>query len=56
MSIDKRFHGVTQQYQFAVKKMFGAWQNLQLRSRLEFVYPGDGFLDIDQFILVTLQN
>ena len=51
---DENLYGITQQYQLAVEKMFGTLEDLQFRPRLEFVYPGNSFLDIDQFIAVAL--
>ena len=50
------FDRFTKHYQLAVKEMYRAFENLQLRPRIESIHPGDGFIDIDEFILIALQN
>ena len=36
--------------------MFGVLEYFQFRAWIQLVDPGDGFFDVDQFVLVTLQD
>lgn len=53
---DKVGYSLAQFHEFAVKKMRSAWKNQQLGTGLQAVDPGDGFLDINEFISVALDD
>lgn len=56
ISFNKILNRISQLGQFAVKEVLGIHKYFKLGARIQFIDPGDGLLDVNQFILVTLDN
>ena len=52
----KILYGSPEQRELAVKEMFCLGKNFEFRTRLKLIDPGNSFVNINQFVLVTLQN
>lgn len=54
--LDKGFHCVAQFDEAAVKKVLAVREHGQLRAGIETIHEVDGFIDVNQFILVSLHQ
>ena len=55
-SFDKFDDCIAQFDQASMKEMFSPRHDQQLRTRFEVVDPGHGFIDVDEFVKIALND